>query len=90
MIPLLDSIFEIHFPLRFIGEKWYFPYITWGLSTGSVAGTVATFLLIREKISASTTSLMISAALILYQIRFIVAISQLSTNRSTSNSNNEI
>jgi hypothetical protein len=68
MIPLLDSIFEIHFPLRFRGNKWYFPYIIWGFSAGLVAGTVVVFLLIRDEISASTTSLMISAALILYQI----------------------
>lgn len=94
MIPLLDSIFEIHFPLRFRGKKWYFPYIIWGLSAGLVAGTVAIFLLIRDKISASTMSLMISAALILYQITGDFAEYWVhSRNQSTvdsSNSNNEM
>lgn len=68
MIPLLDSVFEIHLPLRFRGNKWYFAYFIWVISTGLVAGTVAIFLLIRDEVSASTTTLMISAALILYQI----------------------
>lgn len=68
MIPLLDSIFEIHFPVRFRGNSWYFAYIIWLLSAGLIAGNLAMFLLVSDDLSASTITLLISAALILYQI----------------------